>query len=245
MDIEEVLKKEAAEELRKNRKVDLLEYNVEPDNDITMDLKRYPHAFLLACFMDRRISASRAWKIPMEIKKEFGTFEISDLYKKTKKDYEKIFKKLSLHINNNVMAEVFYKAVHKIVDEYDGDASKLWSDNPSSATLIYRLMDFDGVGVKIATMTSNILSRVFQVKMQEHYSIDISPDRHIRRVFKRMGLVKDATNVNKIIYKAREICPTYPGILDLNIWRLGQETCTSQNPKCATCKYAKICPKII
>lgn len=42
-----------------------------------------------------------------------------------------------MHRYNEVMAEIFYKAIHKIADDYDGNASKIWNGNPSSATVVY------------------------------------------------------------------------------------------------------------
>ena len=145
------------------------------------------------------------------------------------------------------MAKVFYSTVHKIVEEYNGDASNIWNDNPSSATVVSRFLDFDGMGIKISTMATNLLSRDFKIPLSDYYSIDISPDAHVKRVFKRMGLIKekDIQNIDKIVYKARSINPEFPGILDLTCWKLGKNTCRPKNPKCNSCIFEAECPKII
>ena len=243
MTIEEKLKKESFKEYNKNQKVQLVEYDSK--NELVSDLKDYPHAFVLACVMDRQITAERAWGIPYEIKKISGSFDIEVLKEKSLEEYKKIFSENNLHRFNDSMAVVFYNAVHRIVDDYNGDASNIWKDKPSSATVVSRFLEFDGVGIKIATMATNILSRVFKVKLSDYYSIDISPDIHVKRVFKRMGLVKDINNVDKIIYKAKSISPEFPGILDLTCWKLGKDVCRPKNPKCESCLFINECPKII
>lgn len=243
MTIEEKLKKESFKEYNKNQKVQLTEYDSK--NELVSDLKRFPHAFVLACIMDRQITAERAWGIPYEIKKMVGSFDINVLKKISLEEYKKIFSTNNLHRFNDSMAVVFYNAVHRIVDDYNGDASNIWKGKPSSAAVVSKFLDFDGVGIKIATMATNILSRVFKVKLSDYYSIDISPDVHVKRVFKRMGLVNDINNVDKIIYKAKSISPEFPGILDLTCWKLGKDICRPKNPKCENCQFTKECPKII
>jgi endonuclease III len=243
MSIEEKLKKESFKEYNKKQENILVNYDIK--NELVTDLNNYPHAFVLACVMDRQITAERAWSIPYEIKTSIGSFNINDLYNISLEEYKRIFKENNLHRFNDKMALEFYNAVHKIVDDYDGVASNMWKNNPSSATVVSRFLDFDGVGVKIATMATNILSRVFKVKLSDYYSIDISPDVHVKRVFKRMGLVKDINNIDKIIYKARSISPEFPGILDLTCWKLGKDLCRPKHPKCRICPFYNECPKFI
>lgn len=243
--IEEKLKQESINDYNEIKEVVLV--SNEEKNNLVSDLKNYPHAFVLACAMDRQITAERAWSIPYEIKQILGDFSIEKLHSISLEEYKKIFNENKLHRFNDDMANVFYKAVNKIVNEYDGDASNIWNGNPSSATVVSRFLDFDGMGIKISTMATNILSRDFKVPLADYYSIDISPDVHVKRVFKRMGLIKkkDIQNVDKIIYKARSINPEFPGIIDLTCWKLGKDVCRPTNPKCNECVFKEQCPKII
>ena len=243
--IEEKLKEVSIAEYNKQKVIKLVED--EEKNKLVSDLINYPHAFVLACAMDRQITAERAWSIPYQIKQILGTFSIEKLYNVSLEEYKKIFHEIKLHRFNDDMAKVFYSAVHKIVEEYNGDASNIWNDNPSSATVVSRFLDFDGMGIKISTMATNLLSRDFKIPLSDYYSIDISPDVHVKRVFKRMGLIKekDIQNIDKIVYKARSINPEFPGILDLTCWKLGKNTCRPKNPKCNSCIFEAECPKII
>lgn len=243
--LEKKLIEEAQKEFNTVKPIVLIDN--EEMNKLVTDLKYNPHAYVLACCMDRQITAERAWSIPYEIKQVVGDFSIEKLYDISLDEYQRIFNEKKLHRFNDDMAKVFYKAVHKIVDEYDGDASNIWKGNPSSATVVSRFLDFDGMGIKISTMATNILSRDFKIPLSDHYSIDISPDVHVKRVFKRMGFIKkkDINNVDKIIYKARSINPEFPGIIDSTCWVLGKDICRPTNPKCNECVFKNYCPKVI
>lgn len=212
------------------------------DNAFLNDIVNFPHAFVLACCMDRRIKADRAWRIPCIVRKSLcKSFAIDDLSKIPLEEYTNFFNRNSLHIYNNDMAEIFYKAVHRIKNHYDGDASCIWSNCPSSAAVVYRFLQFDGVGLKIATMATNILARQFNIPFSDYYSIDISPDVHIQRIFKRAKLVSNDATREEIVYKARELNPEYPGIVDAACWNIGREYCHAVNPSCNTCPISAYC----
>ena len=214
--------------------------NDEKQNKFLNDLENYPHAFVLACLMDKKIKAERAWAIPYKIYKELKSFDIYKLKEKGKGYYKNKF-----HIFNNDMAEVFYNGICRIIDKYEGKANKIWNDNPSSATVVYRFLEFDGCGIKIATMAANILARQFKIPMKDYYSIDISPDVHIRRVLYRLGFIEKNAKVERVIYKARELNPEYPGLIDYLCWEIGKNYCKPKfkDCKCENCFMNEVCPK--
>lgn len=229
------------EEQRKIGKAQFLK-NAE-ENDFLNDIEHYPHAFVLACCMDKQVPAEKAWHIPWAIKEECSEFTIAKLSAFSFEWYRDIFIRKSLHRFNNVMSQVFHNAVHHILENYEGDASKIWSGKPSSAAVVYRFLQFDGVGVKIATMAANILTRELGVQFSDCYSIDISTDVHVMRVFKRIGLVSPAATRDEVIYKARELCPDYPGITDSACWTIGRYYCHESEPECEKCPISVNCKK--
>ena len=101
-------------------------------NALINDLENTPHAFVLACLMDRQIKAERAWCIPYYIKEQLGSFEIEKLCSISLAEYIHIFEERKLHRFNDTMAKCFYDAVHRIAEVYDGNVSKIWSNKPSS-----------------------------------------------------------------------------------------------------------------
>jgi len=214
-------------------------------NSILNDIKNYPHAYVLACLMDRQIKAERAWIIPFRIQEELGSFGINDLYRIKLNELKSIFNKKKLHRFNDTMASVFHAGVSDIIEKYNGNAAKIWTGKPSSSAVVYRFLEFKGSGIKISTMAANILARQFRVPFSDFYSIDISPDVHIIRVMKRMGYVPKGANNDMVIYKARELNPDFPGIIDFSCWEIGRTWCKPKNPNCSDCIVNKECKKMI
>lgn len=215
----------------------------EETNQFLNDLVNYPHAYVLACLMDRQIKAEKAWTIPKFIKDSLGSFSIEDLASQPLEYYREVFSKNNLHRFNDTMAKVFYLAVQKIKNDYGGDASIIWSGCPSSASVVYRFLQFEGCGIKIATMSANILARQYKIKFSDYYSIDISPDVHVLRVLRRTGLVESNASIDSIIYKSRELCPEFPGIIDYSCWEIGRKWCRPTNPDCIACIIKSDCLK--
>jgi len=86
-----------------------IEFNKNKEsNKLLNNLKDFPHAFVLACVMDRQIRAERAWIISYEISEEIKGFEFSTLLKINQEDIIEMFERKSLHRFNKVMGENFY-----------------------------------------------------------------------------------------------------------------------------------------
>lgn len=206
--------------------------------------KEYPHLFVLCCLMDKQIDATRAWNIPFIICQASSSWRIQDLKSLSEDWLADFFNRNSLHRFNNEMARVFHAGVERIRTEYKEDASLIWEGKPNSASVVARFLEFDGCGIKIATMATNLLHRGMGVEFSDYSSIDISPDVHIIRILSRLGLLKPEQVSNKTlaIYKAREINPSYPGLIDGFFWRIGTTFCRPSNPNCSGCPIESICP---
>lgn len=216
-----------------------------PADLLLNDLERHPHAFLLACVMDRQIKAERAWLIPHRISDKLGGFSMDALVKLSQREVSRLMSKPEpLHRFANTMRRLFHAAVQRISKVYAGDAARIWADRPSSAEVVYRFLQFDGVGPKIATMAANILARDFKVPLSDFYSIDISADIHVRRVFGRLGLCPSNAAIEQLVYKARTLHPEFPGIMDLPSWEIGRSWCKARNPVCNACYMQDLCPSV-
>lgn len=224
----------------------------EKANLLVRDIHQYPHAFVLACLMDTGVDADVAWSIPYRVQQYVTSFEIRDLYEIPLHSYEAMFKDgKNWHRYPAVKAKVFFDGVHKICDSelMKGDASKIWNNRPSSKDVVLRFLDFHGCGFKVANMAANILRSYFGVEFSDYSFIDIAPDVHTMRVFKRLGLTPNIENdeISRIytICKAREINPEFPGVVDGLCWEVGRNYCNPRNPKCAKCPFDDFCNHIL
>jgi endonuclease III len=143
------------------------------------------------------------------------------------------------------MAKIFYNGIQDIVNKYDGNAAKIWLGKPSSAKVVFQFLEFRGCGIKIATMAANILARHFKIPFEDYYSIDISPDVHIKRVMPRMGFVPKDPTPEQVIYKARELYPEFPGVIDFSCWEIGKNWCDPRKSDCKNCIVSDVCKKIM
>lgn len=215
---------------------------VEEADRLLNDLDSHPHAFVLACIMDRQIKAERAWIIPYKFMEKLGDFSMLTLRSLSLDEVRDLMSKPEpLHRFVDSMAQFFYSGINRITSNYNDDASKIWSNTPSSAAVIYRFLEFDGVGPKIASMATNILARDFKVPFSDYFSIDISADVHVRRVFGRLGLTSKDATIEQLIYRARSLHPEFPGLMDLAAWEIGRNWCRPKKADCQSCFMKDLC----
>jgi endonuclease-3 len=207
------------------------------------DLERHPHVFVLGCLMDRRDRAWRCWLVPYEFGRRVGSHRLKEMAALPKRKVRTVFRQSpALHRMADIMGGIFYAGIQKLVRDYDGDASRIWRGKPTSAALVRRFLEFDGAGPKIATMAANILVRQFKIKVRDRYSIDVSADVHVRRTFRRLGLVREDASNEEIIYAARDLNPEYPGVFDSAAWEIGHDWCRPRETKCEECYMRTVCP---
>jgi endonuclease-3 len=216
-----------------------------PEADALLnDLNVYPHAFVLACVMDRQIKAEKAWLIPYRMSEKLHGFSMELLRPLSQDAVTTLMKQPEpLHRFADKMSVFFHSALQHIDKRYGGDASQIWTDNPPSAETVYRFLQFKGIGPKIASMAANILARDFKVPFADYFSIDISADVHVRRVFSRLGLCASDASPEQVIYRAKALYPEFPGIMDLPCWEIGRGLCKAHGPLCERCYMNDICPR--
>lgn len=213
-------------------------------DELLNDLERHPHAFVLACLMDRQVKAEKAWLIPYHLRLRLnGDFSIKRLVRLGRDEIDRLMREPEcLHRFVDTMSGIFHDGVQRIAHQYDGDASLIWKGKPSSAEVIFRFIEFKGAGPKIAGMAANILAREFKVPLGDYYAIDVSADVHVRRVFERLGLTCPNPSVEQVIFRARALHPEFPGLLDRPCWRIGRNWCRPSNPECTACPMKTLCP---
>jgi endonuclease III len=78
-------------------------------NALLNDLDLHPHAFVLACVMDRQIKAEKAWIIPFKISEKLGSFSMSLLRQLSREEVQKLMTQPEpLHRFVDNMSEIYF-----------------------------------------------------------------------------------------------------------------------------------------
>ena len=210
-------------------------------NELINNIGESPHLFVRGCILGRRFHDERAWETLAHLEGRIGKLETGRLARLSLKDWENAFMKpTSLHRFHYASARNLWAALRRIEQEYGGDASRIWSGSPSSATVIKRFLEFDGIGNRTAIMAVNILARYFKIPLSDCFSIEVTVESAMSRVLSRMGVL-DSVKPKFIQLTMREMYPKYPGIFDPVLWEIGKFHCFPAKPKCPGCPVRDLC----
>jgi len=211
-------------------------------DELLNDLKSFPHALVIGCLVNSDVRGGLDWSVPRHLQERLGSFRFDDLRELTQAQIVILMTEPDpLHPMATEMSKNVYEAIQWIARKYEGDAARIWSDAPSSAELVYRFLEFRGIGPKIANMGANILARQFRIPLQDYYSIDISLNAHVKRVFRRLGLVPKQASNEQLVFKARSLHSEFPGLLNLPTWEIGNNWCLPKEPSCQECYMKEVC----
>lgn len=201
-------------------------------------------AFALAAVLDRGMPAEIVWTIPYYLKKEIGNLEPQFFASQSTERLEKIFRNLPKKPRYITDAPKTVKQLSEIVlEDFEGEVTNIWQgrkaeDVESTFQRIY------GVGPGISSMIVLLLEKCFKIDFTDvdHESMDVKPDTHVVRVFRRLGFIAEPSCENALEV-ARDLNPEYPGALDSAAWVIGKRWCSPSNPNCNNCPAEKVCPK--
>jgi uncharacterized HhH-GPD family protein len=205
-------------------------------------LRSDPFAFLCAVIFDQGVPSERAWLAPWQLKERLGHLDPTRIAADPDAVTEAMQGVPKLHRYVNKMPDWIVRAAQRVLDLYGGDASTIWSDNPTADELQKRFDDFVGIAQKKAAMAVETLERDLGVPIRNLERSDIAYD--LRRVFLRSQLA-DRDDRDTLIAAARQLHPDRPGELDLPTWLIGRGWCHAGVPDCASCPLTEVCPKQI
>ena len=203
-----------------------------------------PFAFLLGVLFDQNVPAERAWLAPFILKERLGHLGPHTIAHADGAVRDAVQQVPKLHRYVTKMPVWIVRAAERVLDRYNGDASTIWSDNPTADELQRRFDAFAGIGQKKAAMAVEILERDLGVPVRNLDRSDIAYDVHVRRVFLRTRLA-ERDDRDHMIEVARQLHPARPGALDLPTWLIGRGWCHPGAPDCASCPLTQVCPKEI
>ena len=203
-----------------------------------------PFAFLLGAALDRGVEWTRAWRIPRQLADRLGHLDPARIAAMPIDEVERHLRSLPVQYRHRFprnAARSILSAAQLVSGRYFGDASQLWT-GVSVKEAGRRLQEIFGIGPGITAMTLRILYDDFGLFRGQERDIDIKPDVHVKRVFRRTGLI-DGDSEQAYVEAARQLNPLFPGELDWPAWEIGRRWCHAAQPECTSCPLGLDCPR--
>jgi uncharacterized HhH-GPD family protein len=128
-------------------------------------LAREPVALLIGFVLDQQVPVQKAFSSPLELQRRLGTLEPARIAATDPAELDRIFReKPALHRFPGTMAERTQALCDALVQDYDGDASRVWSDAVDARDLERRLLALPGIGPMKASTLLAILGKRFGIK---------------------------------------------------------------------------------
>jgi uncharacterized HhH-GPD family protein len=117
-----------------------------PDRDADRLVRSDPFAFLVGVLFDHGIPPERAWRAPYELATRLGHLDPRRVATEPEAVLAAVAQAPALHRYVATLAGWVVSAGQRVVQHHGGDASEMWSDQPTRAVLVTRLTGFDGIG---------------------------------------------------------------------------------------------------
>jgi len=124
-----------------------------------------PFALLVGMLLDQQVPMEWAFKGPRTLEQRLGGLEPAQLAAMTPEEVEAVFKaKPAVHRFPGSMAKRAHALAVQLVEEYGGDASRVWSDAATGDELLERLRALPGFGEEKSKIFAALLAKRFGVR---------------------------------------------------------------------------------
>jgi uncharacterized HhH-GPD family protein len=124
-----------------------------------------PLALLIGFALDQQVTVQKAFSGPLAIKERVGTLDAARL---AVTDLEPVFRERpAVHRFPGSMAKRVQALAAHVAENYDGDASRIWTDASSPEELKRNLEDLPGFGRMKVDSTAAVLARRYGVQLAE------------------------------------------------------------------------------
>jgi uncharacterized HhH-GPD family protein len=136
-----------------------------PDDEANALIARDPFALLVGFALDQQVTVPKAFVGPRVLEQRAGTLDPREL---AHMDLDEVFRqKPAIHRFPGAMADRTRELAQVVVEEYDGDAARIWNDARDSDDLRGRLESLPGFGeMKIKSLAA-VLAKRFGVQVAE------------------------------------------------------------------------------
>jgi uncharacterized HhH-GPD family protein len=124
-----------------------------------------PFALLLGFALDQRVTVMKAFMGPLVLKERLGSLEPAAV---AGAELEPIFREIpAIHRFPAMMAERVHELAVFIVERYDGDAARVWTDARTSDELRANIAELPGFGEMKIKSLGAVLAKRFGLELAE------------------------------------------------------------------------------
>lgn len=135
------------------------------DDEADRLLAQDPMALLIGFVLDQQVSVQKAFSGPLELRRRIGTLDAAAIASTDPAELHEAFaRRPALHRFPGNMARRTQELAAYIVEQYGGDATRVWSEAVDGRDLHRRLLALPGIGEMKAGTLVAILGRRFGVQ---------------------------------------------------------------------------------
>jgi uncharacterized HhH-GPD family protein len=128
-------------------------------------LAREPLALLIGFALDQQVPVQTAFSGPLKLKQRLGTLEARAIASTDPAKLEALFReKPAIHRFPGTMAQRVQDLASVVVEDYGGDASRVWREAGDGSELRQRLASLPGFGKMKVTALGAVLAKRFGVE---------------------------------------------------------------------------------
>ncbi len=128
-------------------------------------LSEDPFALLMGMLLDQQYPMEHAFRGPAKLMDRFGTLDPAAIAAADPEEFADLCSTPpAIHRYGRSMAGRVQALARHVLAEYDGDASRLWSEATSGADLMKRLQALPGYGEQKAKIFTALLAKQLDVK---------------------------------------------------------------------------------
>jgi uncharacterized HhH-GPD family protein len=144
------------------------------DPDAARLVRHDPFAFLLGALLDHGIPPDRAWRAPLVLQQRLGHLDPQRMVTEPEAVQQAVGQPPVLHRYKHTAAAWVVAAAQRVLDHYGGEAVAVWSDAPTRAELLERLVAFDGIGEVKARKAIEHLQLDLRVEVRDEARGDVA-----------------------------------------------------------------------
>lgn len=128
-------------------------------------LDTYPFALLLGMLLDQQYPMEHAFRGPAKVLDRFGTLDPATIADADPEAFAALCATPpAVHRFPGSMATRIQAVAREVVDRYDGDAARLWTEATSGADLVKRVMALPGFGKQKAQIFTALVAKQVGVR---------------------------------------------------------------------------------